>query len=534
MATKQVGLVPARLPASNSQSSGAAFGPRLSVLILALSLLVGANCPIRAAGPDGQLTWGVHVSLAPTWFDPAEMSGIITPYMVYYALHDAMVKPMPGKPFAPSLAESWSLSDDGLVYEFVLRKGVTFHNGEAITADDVKFSVERYRGSSCKALKDRIAAIETPDAQHVLFKLKEPWPDFLTFYASATGAAWVVPKKYIEQVGEEGFKKAPVGAGPYKFVSFTPGVELTMDAFDNYWRKKPNVRRLVFRAIPEESTRLAALKRGEVDIAYSIRGELADELRRNEGLSLKPTVIQAPFWLYFPDQWDPKSPWHDQRVRQAASLAIDHQTINQALTLGYSKITGSIIPDNFEDYWQPPAPKYDPAQAKSLLAQAGYPNGFDAGEYYCDISYSNLAEAVLNYLGAVGIRAKLRPLERAAFFKGYSEKSYKNLIQAGSGAFGNAATRLQAFVVKGGTYVYGSYPDIDALFEQQATELDLKKREAMLHKIQQLVHERTMFAHLWQLAFLNGAGQRVGESGLGLIAGHAYSAPYEDVTLKDN
>ena len=140
---------------------------------------------------------------------------------------------------------------------------------------------------------------------------------------------------------------------------------------------------------------------------------------------------------------------------------------------------------------------------------------------------------MINNLQAVGIRAKLRPLERAAFFKGYAEKSYKNIIQGASGAFGNAATRLEAFVVKGGTYAYGSYPDIDALFQQQATELDAKKRAAILHKMQQLVQERTIYAPIWQLAFINGVGPRVAESGLGLIAGHAYSAPYEDVTLKD-
>ena len=499
--------------------------------LLAALLLVAPLTAARAANPVSQLTWGVHVSLAPTWFDPAEMSGIITPYMVLYALHDALVKPMPGQPFAPSLAKSWSQSEDGLVYEFVLREGAKFHNGEPVTAEDVKFSYERYRGAANKILKDHVASVETPDHTHVRFKLKQPWPDFLTFYTSATAAAWVVPKAYVERVGDEGFKKAPIGAGPYKFVAFTPGLELSLEAFPAYWRKKPSVERLILRVIPDEATRLAALKRGEVDIAYSIRGELAEELERSKGLSLRPTVIQAPFWLYFPDQWDPKSPWHDPRVRRAASLAIDHKGINQALTLGYSKITGSIVPYTFEQFWQPPLPSYDPTLAKKLLAEAGHPNGFDAGEYYCDVSYANLAEAVLNNLQAVGIRAKLRPLERAAFFKGYGEKSYKNLIQGASGAFGNAATRLESFVVTGGTYVYGSYPDIDALFSRQAAELDAAKRGALLNKIQELVYERTIYAHLWQLAFLNGAGPRVGESGLGLIAGHAYSAPYEDVTV---
>jgi peptide/nickel transport system substrate-binding protein len=536
MPTSQVGLTPTFSSVDQAKIHRANPWRRMPASIwavLALALMIAAPGAARSAGPEGGLTWGVHISLAPTWFDPAEMPGIITPYMVYYALHDAVVKPMPGNPFEPSLAESWSLSDDGLIYEFVLRKGIKFHNGEAITSEDVKFSFERYRGSSSKPLKDQVATVETPDPQHIRFKLKQPWHDFLTFYASATGASWVVPKKYVEQVGEDGFKKAPVGAGPYKFVSFTPGVELSLEAFDGYWRKTPYVKRLVFKSIPEEATRLAALKRGEVDIVYSIRGELAEDLMRTKGLTLKPTIIQAPQWLYFADQWDPKSPWHDQRVRLAATLAIDYKTINQALTLGHSKITGSIVPDNFEYYWQPPAPAYDPARAKRLLTEAGYPNGFDAGEYFCDGSYANLAEAIINNLKQIGIRTKLLPLERAAFFKEYAEKKLKNLIQAGSGAFGNAATRLQAFVAKGGTYVYGSYSDIDALFEQQGTELDVKKREATLHKIQQLVQERQIYAPIWQLAFINGTGPRVKESGLGLIPGHAYSAPYEDVALTE-
>ena len=500
--------------------------------LLAAAALVMATGAHGAAAPDGQITWGVHISLAPTWFDPAETPGIITPFMVMYALHDALVKPMPSSPFAASLAESWKASDDGLTYEFVLRKGATFHNGDPVTAEDVKFSFERYRGTSHKAIKDRVAAIETPDAQRIRFKLKAPWPDFLTFYATATGAAWIVPKKYVEKVGEEGYKKAPIGAGPYKFVSFTPGQELVVEAYDKYWRKTPSVKRLVFKSIPDESTRLAALKRGEIDIAYSIRGELAEEMRRTKGLTLKAPVLQGTFWLYFPEQWDPKSPWHDPRVRLAASLAMDRKTINEALTLGYSLITNSIIPDNFEYYWQPPKAEYDPARAKKLLAEAGFPNGFDAGEYYCDATYANIGEVVLNNLRAVGIRVKLRPLERAAFFKGYGEKAFKNVIQAASGAFGNAATRLEAFVVKGGAYAYGNYPDIDALFQEQATELNPKKRQATLTKIQQMVHERTIYAPIWQLGFINGVGPRVGESGLDLIKRYAYSAPYEDVTLK--
>ena len=503
-------------------------------LLLAASVAASAFLadPGNAKAPEGQLTWGIHFSLAPTWFDPAETPAMITPYKVMYALHDALIKPMPGDPAAPSLAESWTLSEDKKTYEFKLRANARFHDGEPVTADDVKFSFERYRGASSRAFKDRISAVETPDARTVRFKLKDPWPDFTTFYASATGAGWVVPRKYVERVGEDGFKKAPIGAGPYKFVSFVPGLELTVEANEDYWRKVPAVKRLVIKSIPDETTRLAALKRGEVDIIYAVGGELAKELQRTKGLTLKPTVTQGSFWLYFPDQWNDKSPWHDLRVRQAAYHAIDHATINQALLLGHGRTTGNgVVPDSFEHYWQAPAPTLDRAKARKLLAEAGHPNGFDAGDFYCDSSWAGLGEAVVNDLQTVGIRLRLRPLERAAFFKAYAEKSLKNVIQGSSAAFGNSATRLETFVVKGGAFSYGSYPDIDELFPQQATELDDGKRKAILHRMQQLVHDKVMYAHVWQLALVNGVGPRLKESGLGLIPGYAYSGPYEDLTL---
>ena len=506
-----------------------ARGP-FATLVIAVVVLAGVSS--SAAAPEGQMTWAVHVSLAPTWFDPAETSGIITPFMFLYALHDAMVKPMPGTLMAPGLAESWSVSPDGLVYEFVLRKGARFHNGDPVTAEDVKFSFERYRGASARPLKETVATVETPDAGRVRFRLKRPWPDFMTFYSNTTGAAWIVPKKYVEKVGDDGFKKAPVGAGPYKFVSFTPGIELVLEAFDQYWRKAPSVKRLVLRAVPDETTRLAALKRGEVDIAYQIRGALAEELRRTPGFTLKANVGQGTFWLYFPEQWDAKSPWHDRRVRLAANHAVDRQAINQAETLGFSKITWSIIPSHFEFYWQPPGYPYDPARAKKLLAEAGYPNGFDAGDYTCDAAFSSIGEAMVNYLKAAGIQARLRPLERAAFFKGYSEKRHRGLIQAASAAFGNAATRIEAFVAGDGAYAYGSYPDIDGLFRDQATELDPKRREATLHRIQQLIHEKVVFAPIWLNAGLHGVAARVEESGFGLIPAYAFSAPYEDLKLR--
>jgi peptide/nickel transport system substrate-binding protein len=306
-----------------------------------------------------------------------------------------------------------------------------------------------------------------------------------------------------------------------------------LEAFDGYWRKAPAVKRLVMKVIPDEATRLAALKRGEIDIAYSIRAELAEELRRTPGLSLKAVVAQAPNWIYFPDQWDPKSPWHDLRVRQAANLALDRDGMNEALFLGYCKITNSIIPDSFEYYWQPPPAVYDPAKAKQLLTEAGHPNGFDGGLFYCDSSYANMGEAAVDNLQQVGIRTKLQPIERAGFIAAYAGKKLTGgILRGASGAFGDAATRLASFVVKGGAYVYDSYADIDELFPQQAAGLDRKKRGAILDRMQQLVNEKAIFAPIWQLAFINGVGPRVAESAFGLIPGFPYTAPFEDITIK--
>lgn len=307
---------------------------RRDLLALTAMGLAATTLPAHANIP-GQLTFAVHVALTPSWFDPAESTGIITPYLVMYALHDAIVKAMPGQIQAPSLAETVTIAKDGRTYDFVLRQNALFHNGEPVTADDVKFSYQRYRGADSSLLKQRVDKIETSSPRHIRIRLKEPWPDFLTFYAGATGAGWIVPEKYVTKVGEAGFKKAPIGAGPYKFVSFTPGNELVLEAFDQYWRKAPRVKRLVMKVMPDETTRVAALKRGEVDIAYSIRGEAAEAVKQTSGLTLKPVAVQGTFCVYFADQWDPKSPWHDSRVRRAASLAIDCNAINQALTRPY-------------------------------------------------------------------------------------------------------------------------------------------------------------------------------------------------------
>jgi peptide/nickel transport system substrate-binding protein len=500
----------------------------LAVLLLLLALPAPA-----AAAPEGTLTWGIHVTLAARWLDPADTEAFINPFMVLYAIHDALVKPMPGGDNTPSLAESWTQSRDGLVYEFVLRKNARFHNGDPVTAEDVKFSFDRYKGAAAKLLHDRVREVQIVDPGRVRFHLKEPWPDFMTFYGtSATGAAWIVPKKYVEKMGDDGFKKAPVGAGPYRVVSFTPGVELVMEAFEGYWRKVPSVKRLVFRSMPDEATRAAALKAGDVDIVYLLSGPLAEEVKRTPGLRLAAAMPPGVVFLDLPEQWDPKSPWHDLRVRQAAGFALDRAGLNQAETLGLSRPTGGLIPRvlDFARAYDPPA--YDPARAKRLLAEAGYPNGFDAGDLTPFPPFFSLAEAIGNYLQAVGIRTRMRTMERATFLTSWREHKLRGVIMGLGAPAGNAATRIEVYATKGGIYSAGEVPEIEALFQRQARELDRKKREGLLHQIQQIMYDRAMYVPIYELAFLWGIGPRVEEACVDHIKGFSYSAPYEDLRLK--
>jgi peptide/nickel transport system substrate-binding protein len=507
------------------------YGSMWFIVTIVVTSVAGAATAQRS--PEGQLIIAFDATIAPAFLDPSETPGVTTPSIFLYALHDALLKPLPGNPMAPALAESWTESPDGLVYEFTLRQGLTFHNGDPCTAEDVKFSFFRYKGVSAKQLQERVKAVDILDAQRLRFVLHTPWPDFLTVYsAMASTAAWIVPKQYVERVGGDGFKRHPIGLGPYRFVRADPGGDLVLEAYDRYWRKAPAIQRLIFKAVPDPATRLAMLETGETDIAYNMLGDEGAAIKGDPKLRLLPASAGITEWLEFLDQWDPQSPWHERRVRLAPNLAIDKQALIETMGLGFGRPTGSIIPSMFE-FALPLAPfPYDPAQAKRLLAAAGYPHGFDAGDLTPIPILRSDAEAVGTYLGAVGIRTQVRTMERAAFLGAWREKKLKGLVLFGSAILGNAANRIEIFVLGTGTYAYGSYPDLDALFQQQAAERDHAKREELLHQMQSLMHERVMHAPLREPVPLIGVGPQVEEPGIGLIPLLPFPAPYEEMRLK--
>jgi peptide/nickel transport system substrate-binding protein len=218
-------------------------------------------------------------------------------------------------------------------------------------------------------------------------------------------------------------------------------------------------------------------------------------------------------------------------VRLAVNYALDRQAINEAACLGYCPPAGVIVPRLLDYALQTEPLPYNPQKAKQLLAEAGYANGFDAGELVPIPPFFEVGEAVVNYLNAVGIRVKMRTMERAAFYSAWKEKKLRGIFVAAAGISGNAATRVESFMYSKGTHAYGGYPDLDALFEQQTRERDPVKRQEILYRIQEMTIERVMFAPIYDLRGLTGIGARVAEHTINSIPLHPGPA-YENIRLK--
>jgi peptide/nickel transport system substrate-binding protein len=221
---------------------------------------------------------------------------------------------------------------------------------------------------------------------------------------------------------------------------------------------------------------------------------------------LTPADRPPILWIEFTEQWDAASPWRDKRLRRAVNLALDRKRINEAACLGFCPPAGVIVPRVMDFALQVEAPPYDLGKAKQLLAEAGYPKGLDAGAFAAIPGFPTVADAVVNDLIAAGIRVRLRPMERAAFYAAWREKKLRGPFMT---AVGNAASRAESFIQSKGSYAYGGYSDIDELFQRQASERDVERREALLHKIQQLTIEREMFAPVMDLRIPNGIGPHI-------------------------
>jgi peptide/nickel transport system substrate-binding protein len=401
----------------------------------------------------------------------------------------------------------------------------------------VKFTFENYKGANAQILKSKTASIETPDATTVKFTFKEPFPDFLILYGSpASGSGWVVPAKYYQQVGPDGFKQKPVGAGPFKFVSFN-GNDLELEAFTDYWRATPKIKTVIYKAVAEDATRLAQLQTGEADAINLIPGPLLDTVKADPKLTLAP-VLGSGMWLEFPGFEKADSPFNKPQVRQAVSLALDRKAISQAEEGGLSGFEGNWIPADWPGAVKRPSPEYNLQRAKQLLAEAGYPDGFDAGQITPLPPYFSLAERVSTQLREIGIRTKLQQMERGAFTQKLTEGPDafgKGIVLNISASPGDAAARIRSFATCKGVNSRICVPEIDEKFAKYEASANAQERDQLLTEIQNQFLDQFIFVPLYRQAFINAQGPKVGnkiDEIWGSIPQFVYIGPWEDVTLK--
>ena len=503
---------------------------------------------VREAGaatgpaPAGSMVLAWHTNIAPRWLDPLQHDGGATPDNFLNVVQDALIKNFRDKKYDHlALAEHFDFAEDAKRATFVLRKGLKFHDGSPVTPADVKWSYEHYHGSSAQVLHDKTASVTIVDERTVRFDFKEPFLDFpvLMGTANACGAAWVVPAKYYEKVGPDGFVQKPIGAGPYKLVSQEPGTKLEFEAFADYYRPV-HIKKFTIVSVPEAATRLAMLERGEADLTYGIPGDLVARIQKNPKLTLAP-VVSGNWWVEFPGFQDPKNPFHDKRVREAVSLAIDREAINQAECAGLGQIDGNWINDDVQYALDWPKWEHNLDKAKKLMAEAGHPNGFTVDWLTPAPPYYSRGERIISQLKAIGIQAKLQVLERGVYNKkrsgGMKEWPGLNILFVGA-RIGASWANWYEFNFRCGGYLSADricVSDLDAKFDRYLASDRPPERQALAEEIQRAILENYYYVPVFRHAFMNAFGPRIKAAKWQdvfptITTGYAY--PWEDIELR--
>ncbi len=502
--------------------------------------VVGDPTPTdRGPAPSGTLDFAWHTAFSPRWFDPSINTSSVSQFGTQYIVHDALVKSMPDRPFFPSLAQEYTVADDFTSVNFVLRDGLTFHDGSPLTTEDVQFSFENYSGAGAATLQDKTKEIEIIDDLSITFHFTEPFLDFMLLYGStATGAGWIVPSDYYQEVGAEGFLEAPIGAGPFRFVENQDNVKIVYEAFENYWRKNPGVQTLNFNSITDSATRYAGVSTGELDLANVLSSDLLETAANDPNVDVVPTT-SVPFWIEFINYTDPDSPFSDVKVREAVTLALDRTAINDGETGGGGESTGQWIPRQQQGALQAEPIAQDLDRARELMAEAGYADGFDVAALTPLPNYFALGERVIQMLGEIGIRTELVQMDRGEFLaqvNAGTEANFEGIVVNISGAGGDAAVRIRNFARCGGTASRLCDPNIDDPFAQYEASTDPVERAALLEQIQQYIIDEHIFPYVYTLGLNMAQGPDVVQPGnevWGQIPQYVDPGPWEDITVSN-
>src|SRR4030043_903730 len=376
----------------------------------------------------------------------------------------------PALDFKPAIASSWKISPDLKTWEFTIRKGINFHDGTPLTVQDVVFTWNRVLKSPLSiavSAKNIIKSVEALNDKTVLFQLNTPDPFFL--YKASTYA--IQPKAYTEKVGEEEFSKKPIYAGPWKFVKQLQGDFVEMEAFEGHYRKVPYYKTLILKIIPEDSTKLAMLKTGEADIIFNVMpGPLVNEIRNDSNLRLISVPSSNETYLFMTSLVKPDkvSPFRDKRVRQALSLAIDRKLIVEKLYngLGSPSFMAAIMPYSPMMHPSLTPIRYDIKKAKTLLSEAGYPNGFET-ELFLTNTEKAEGEAIASMWNKIGVKAKITLMEMGAMLAAVREKTLPDGLRLSHHSCTPAG--MWYFFRKGGHYTVIYDDKLEELTNKMAT-----------------------------------------------------------------
>jgi peptide/nickel transport system substrate-binding protein len=416
-------------------------------------------------------------------------------------MRDAQMRLVPG------LAESWRAVDD-TTWEFKLRSGVRFTNGEEFNAEAVKFTLERVldpaaRSPTVSYIRS-ITGVTVVDPLTV--RIATNGPDPLLPARMSRYPAYIVPPAYVRQVGSEEFARRPIGTGPYRVTSFVRDEAVVMEANASYWRGAPAIRRVTWRTIPEATARIAALLTNEVQLIEGVPADQVQLFQRSPDVAL--VQVRSGGLTIYLGLKTAEAPLNDPRVRQALSLAIDRGALVHTLLRDFATATGTQVGAFDFGYMATPAPAADPARARALLAEAGFANGFEitmqAPRRY--ISSAEVGQSIAQQFRAIGVRVNLEVPEWSVYTQQVPAGRQAPIYMLGWGSTQtlDADAALFAILRTGEPYSTVSIPALDQLLDESRRTVDPARREQVLHQIQQLTARETPLITLYQEDSLYG------------------------------
>ncbi len=431
-----------------------------------------------------------------------------------WQLYDSLVWLNDENAIEPALAESWDISDDGTEYTFYLRQDVTFHNGEPFNADAVVFSWERAKDAGFEYSDQWQEADSVEKIDDYTVKITTPEPNALFF--SILADAWaIIPPGYFEEVGQAGFDEAPMGTGPYKFVEWVKGDHITFEANLDYWRGAPKIQTVSFRPIPESATRVAAIQTGEVDIVTRLSSEEAQSLLGAPNVTVIKYPVTRVYYVAFNNMTTGVGqPTEDAQVRQAMNYAVDVDAIIDALFDGFAEPATGYVATGELGYGAVEPFGYDPDKARALLAEAGYPDGFSmdmacpAGAY---THFEEVCEAVVGYLGDVGIEVSLEIMESGQYWDLEAAKELPPLFGDSWSALGGEAFRRLTGALMGADAAYSSWSDEEIINQLNVIKstVDREERKKLYEELQVYMQENPPFIYLYEPVAFEAINTRV-------------------------